>query len=78
MSRSRRKTPVISVTTAETEKDDKRIANRRYRHAVKQRVKTKPDIDILPDRDEYGDPWNWDKDGKQRFDADRHPEWLRK
>ena len=74
MSRSRRKTPIVSWTTAKSEKEDKRIINRILRHKVKQTLKTK-DIDELeeyiePKKDEIMDVWNMSKDGKQRVEKD--------
>lgn len=72
MSRSRRKHPYTGITTCESEKDDKREAHRRYRHAVRQRLQTDVPADAthatddptLPHWREYSDPWTWGKDGK--------------
>ena len=75
MSRSRRKTPVTAVTTKASDKAFKQHEHRRARRAVKA-------LDLMesepPGDKAFGDPWNSRKDGKSRFDADRHPEFMRK
>lgn len=50
MSRSRRRTPIIGITTADSEKQDKRRANRSWRAAI---------------RHAFSDPWTMAKDGKK-------------
>jgi len=70
MSRSHRKVPITGVTTSESEKHDKIIAHRRYRHAVRDAL-TSGKHDKLPHWYEYSDPWLWDKDGKYW-----HTEWA--
>ncbi len=76
MSRSRRKHPYTGITTCRSEKDDKREAHRRFRHAVHQRLNTDaPDASAadetptLPHWREYSDPWDWGKDGKMYYAA---------
>lgn len=63
MSRSKKKTPKTGITTAATEKDNKRKANRKFRHATKAQVKNGDSqfIDIK----EVSNVWSFDKDGKQ-------------
>jgi hypothetical protein len=78
MSRSRRKTPVSGITTAESEKSDKRIYNRRYRHAAKQLLSIDPKLEPVPPLRAFSDPWLMDKDGKHRFDPKSHPKLMRK
>ena len=78
MSRSRRKHPFYAITTAESEKQDKRAYNRRFRHAAEQALKTDPTGESLPILREYSDPWSMDKDGKHRFDPARYPQLMRK
>lgn len=78
MSRSRRKTPVDGMTTARSEKQDKRLYNRRYRRVTKQMVHVEPERELLPHLREYSDPWGMDKDGKHRFDPLKYPERMRK
>ena len=63
MSRSTRKTPKTGITTAETEKENKRTANRKFRRVTKAKVK-KGD-DELPLTKELSNVWSFDKDGKQ-------------
>ena len=41
MSRSHKKNPVCGITNAPSEKQDKRLANRRLRHAVNQLVRSR-------------------------------------
>jgi hypothetical protein len=78
MTRSRKKTPISGITTVRSEKQDKRLGNRRVRRAVKQALATSVDVDILPHRRELTNPWTMAKDGKIWFNADRFPEVLRK
>lgn len=77
MSRSRRKSPVRGIRTSETEKQDKRIANRRLRRAVRVRLSADPD-DVLPDLREVSSVWSFEKDGKTRFDPGQWPSLMRK
>ena len=76
MSRSQKKRPFSGITTAKSEKQEKRLANRRERRAVKVMLDTEPKV--LPDRREVSDVWGMSKDGKRRFDPARHPKMLRK
>ncbi|HXF38109.1 MAG TPA: hypothetical protein VN687_00210 [Blastocatellia bacterium] len=78
MSRSRRKTPIHGMTTARSEKKDKRLYNRRFRHVSKQALHVSPQQEPLPHLREHSNPWSMDKDGKVRFDPKKHPEWMRK
>ena len=63
MSRSRRKTPIIGITTAESEKTFKAIEHRRERRTVNSVIGIEPET--LPDPKAYGDPWAGPKDGRQ-------------
>ncbi|HEY9787623.1 MAG TPA: hypothetical protein V6D17_19705 [Candidatus Obscuribacterales bacterium] len=72
MARSYRHTPIIGMTLAESEKKDKRIANRRERSRIRQilhTLLTAPDsaLDalVLPHKRELSNVWSFDKDGKQ-------------
>lgn len=65
------------MTTAETEKRDRRIANRRLRRTVRVRLAAEPD-GVLPALREVGPVWCFGKDGTQRFDPDRWPQGMRK
>jgi hypothetical protein len=78
MSRSKQKNPITGITTAASEKQDKRIANRRLRRRIKQLLGADPRADILPLEREVSNVWLMDKDGKTRFDPERHPDLMRK
>lgn len=78
MSRSKRKTSIIGWTIAESEKQDKRLYNRRYRRACKQILNTNFECELLPHLREYSSPWAMGKDGKHWFDAEEFPEAMRK
>lgn len=76
MSRSRRKTPVIGNTSAESEKEDKQMYNRRFRHAFKQFLIIADDSKPEPSLRELSNPWSMDKDRKNRFDPSEFPYLL--
>ncbi|MEL7363701.1 MAG: hypothetical protein AAFN13_16615 [Bacteroidota bacterium] len=79
MSRSRKKTPISGITTATSEKYDKRLANRRLRRRVRQHLATGHiDSADLPLLREVSNVWAMDKDGKLYFDPATHPKRLRK
>ncbi|HEX8524949.1 MAG TPA: hypothetical protein VF669_22050 [Tepidisphaeraceae bacterium] len=63
MARSRRRRPIFGITTSETEKQDKRLANRRLRRKVRVAVETGDEV--LPVLREVSDVWGFDKDGKR-------------
>lgn len=75
MSRSRRKTPVTAVTTKASDRASKQMEHRRARRAVKALDLTESEP---PGAKAFGDSWNGQKDEKARFDADRHPDLMRK
>jgi hypothetical protein len=62
MSRSFRKTKIFGITTCESEKKDKRIANRKFRRKSKAAVKegAEPPHDLA----EVSSTWDFGKDGK--------------
>lgn len=66
MSRSRRKTPIFGITTAESDKNFKRREHRRERTAVRDSLATGADI---PDSRAFGNPWASEKDGKRYWRA---------
>jgi hypothetical protein len=77
MSNSYRKKPITGWTTSESEKKDKRLANRKYRRKVKIKLIQNEEADILPVLREVSDVWGFDKDGKvYRKDLDK--KYLRK
>jgi hypothetical protein len=76
MSRSRRHTPILGITLAESEAEFKRTSNRRLR--LRARMALEKCADVLPERPrDCTDLWTGPKDGKQYFGAG-YPEYLRK
>lgn len=75
MFRSHRKTPIIGVTKAPSDKKFKTIEHRRARRALSQ-------IDLTEDNmlheKQFGAPWRANKDGKHPFDPRECPELMRK
>lgn len=86
MARSKKKTPIISITTAPSDKSDKANANRRLRRNVRQQLKELEDDEIidellLPQLREVSNVWDFAKDGKKFLknkDLDSHDKHLRK
>jgi hypothetical protein len=78
VSRSRRKNPFTGFSTADSEKEDKRIANRKERRKIRQVLPAEPDPVQLPHRRELSNVWSMDKDGKRRVDPEANPKLLRK
>ena len=78
MSNSRRKTSIAGNAACVSEKQDKRVYNRRYRHACKQFLHIDHEQEPLPHLREYSNPWAMGKDGKKWFDAKKYPEMMRK
>ena len=81
MSRSRRNTPIIGLSTSPSEKTDKVIAHRRARHAVKNTVDAaaREGDDAPPTEPEHprSGQWTFAKDGK-RWIGHRDRKLLRK
>lgn len=79
MARSRRRTPIMGITTAASEKQDKQHANRTCRAVVRRTIKRgqDPDAAVLPILRDVSDPWNMAKDGRSWFGR-RLPELMRK
>ncbi len=78
MSRSWKKRPWTGITTATTEKQEKRLANRRERRINKYLLAlTHDETQILLKR-EVSDVWCMSKDGKAMFDPEKYPKLLRK
>ena len=78
MARSKRKTPVFGNTTAVSEKENKRIANRAERRINKALLAGSDDDSSLKSKREVSNVWGFDKDGKQRFDPEKFPKEMRK
>jgi len=64
MARSRKRTPKSGITSARSEKDEKRANHRRERRQVRQVLSTEPESDVLPHTKEVSNPWSMAKDGK--------------
>ena len=77
MARSKRKTPVRGVTTAESEKADKVASHRKLRRVTKQVIQPRLETPLPLER-ELTNPWSMTKDGKARFDPRKHPRLMRK
>lgn len=79
MARSRRHTPIFGMTFAESEKEDKRRANRLLRR--KTRAVLRPETDVeevqLPAIKEVSNPWSMAKDGR-RYLQEPKPRDMRK
>ena len=78
MARSKRKTSIRGITTAESEKKDKQFAHRKYRRTTKVVLQQVPDAEIFPHVRELSNPWGMGKDGKVRFDPKKYPKDMRK
>ena len=63
MARSKRKTPIFGYSTATTEKQDKRLANRAFRRAVKLSIKA--ETEVMPALREVSNIAVFRKDGKR-------------
>ena len=81
MGKSRRKTPIIAVTTAESDKSFKRQVHRSERASIRTKLQRDHPEDAetrLPSRRLFGDPWRGDKDGKLPFKPAERPDLMRK
>lgn len=78
MSRSRKRTPICGITTAISEKQNKRHYSRRYRRACKMLLRSHDLSELLPILKEFSDVWTMDKDGKNWFNAEHFPKYMRK
>jgi hypothetical protein len=72
MSRSRRRTPITGITTASSEKQDKRLANRKLRRVTNEMLRGSDLEDdlTLPDIREVSNVYSFAKDGKCWHDPD--------
>lgn len=79
MSRSYKKFPVAGHTTAESEKRDKKIWHRRFRHKTRDILRSlhnDPDMiddTVMPVEDDVSSTWSMSKDGKTYLGN-----WLKK
>lgn len=79
MSRSKRKTPIMGITCAKSEKEDKRLANRAFRRRTRQALV----VEMEPpfSRHQVSNVWDFAKDGKQFLSQEtikNYPRFLRK
>lgn len=78
MSRSRKKTPICGMTSAESDAQWKAESARALRHRVKQQLTKELHTNDFPGkRWDLVNPWSSAKDGKGWF-GDRHPKLMRK
>lgn len=73
MSRSRRYTPIMGITTSRSEKEDKRMNNRKLRRKEKEAVRQ--GREIMPVMDDVSNPRSMGKDGRQRIDVNDPGAW---
>ena len=79
MSRSYKKTPICGLTTAKSDKEDKRLANRLFRRASRNRIKS--NRELFYRLKEVCNVWDFAKDCKIYYDKEavkRYPKVLRK
>lgn len=62
MTRSRKKLPIVGITTAKTDKPFKQREHRRERAAARNALAARAD---MPHAKQFGDASDGDKDGKQ-------------
>lgn len=72
MSRSVRHSPFMGITCCDSEKSDKRIANRKLRRRVVEAIRCEIEPPVIR---EVSNVWLFGKDGKQRV---KDGKWLRK
>jgi hypothetical protein len=65
MSRSKRKTPIVGMTSHESDKPFKKAEHQRERAQAKVKLRTTTDDTALSSRKAFGDPGKSQKDGKQ-------------
>jgi len=75
MSRSKKKTKITGITTAESEKEDKQEANRKLRRKTKEILKQGKEE--LPKLKEVSNVWSFSKDGK-KYNKDMSDKEMRK
>ena len=65
MSRSKRKTPILGMTTARSEAASKAEWHRRHRREERARLGAEGAEYVARSHKEHSSPWLMDKDGKQ-------------
>jgi hypothetical protein len=78
VSRSFKKNHYCGITTATSEKDDKRRARRNLRHKIEELDVLSWDNLIIPLLREVSNIWNFSKDGKHFVDVEKYPKSIRK
>ena len=79
MSRSYKKVPIVGHTNADSEKADKKIWHRRFRHKTKSILRSMHnDVEsindtVMPVEDDVSSLWSMSKDGKHYIG-----QWLKK
>ena len=77
MSRSKRKTPITGLTTARSEKREKRLYNRGMRRKTREKLRHIDDAEaiVLPENlNEIMNVWSMSKDGRMRWDKAKQPQ----
>jgi hypothetical protein len=69
MSRSRKRTSRGGITSAKSEKSDKRAANRKLRRRVREAIALDLEREVIPEERELSNVWSMARDGKRYFDA---------
>lgn len=78
MSRSKRKTPIIPITTAESEAYDKAKWHRRHRREERERLKVEGQDYTARSHKEHSSTWRMEKDGKAYWGTEITPKEMRK
>lgn len=78
MSRSKRKNPIMGITTAETEAAEKAAWHRRHRRAEKARLDVAGVGYIERSHRDLSDPWTMAKDGKKYWGGAIDSKYMRK
>lgn len=80
MARSRRKTPIVGMTLAETDKPFKQQEHQRERSRLRDALNADRELDEIdpPPPKLFGNSWSSDKDGKHHFDPEKYPKLMRK
>lgn len=76
MSRSSRNNPAGGITTANSEKHDKRVANRRFRRKTRLAIRHEREPPASPRQ--ISNVWCWAKDGKRWFGYHPEEEWWQR
>ena len=78
MSRSKRKNPILGITTAETEAPEKAKRHRRHRREERARLSAAGEEYVARSHREHSDPWSMEKDGKKYWGAGIGAKHMRK